>query len=131
MAFGFHDKVLSWFGRLTLTGFESGLDLVDHVDSPLTADHLASGMALLGGFDGGDDFHRKETKTPSPLPPVNGLLDSVLNRLFIKELSQSSPQPPIQIGPTFRPHHPHSNQFTLRIPPAKVALRLKLGAKPA
>ena len=31
-------------------------------------------MALLGGFDGGDDFHGKETKTLSREPPVNGLL---------------------------------------------------------
>ena len=48
MTFGFHGKELSGLGRLTLTGFVTRLDLVDHIDAPLAADHLASGMALLG-----------------------------------------------------------------------------------
>ena len=65
-----------------LTSLKTRLNFVDHVDSTLAANHLARRMALLGGLDGRDDFHGKETKTPLSAPPVNGLLEDYANTLF-------------------------------------------------
>jgi hypothetical protein len=56
MAFGFHGNRGV---RSTLPRLVAGIGLVDHVDFATAADHLAVRVALLGGFDGGNDFHKR------------------------------------------------------------------------
>src|SRR5476649_2581702 len=46
-------------GGSTLAGLVTRLDLVDHIDFALAAHDLTGRMALLGGLDGGYDFHKK------------------------------------------------------------------------
>src|SRR5258708_3623397 len=66
MDFGLHGKtgVGSALARLV-----ARLDFVDDVDLALAAHDLTGRVAHLGGFDGGDDFHKNEERRcpPSPL----------------------------------------------------------------
>jgi hypothetical protein len=65
--------------KSALTSLKTRLNFVDDVNAALAANHLARGMALLGGLDGRDDFHGKEKKTPVCGTPVNGLLEYYAN----------------------------------------------------
>ena len=56
VAFGLHGK--EWFGS-ALTRFVTRLDFVDDVDLALATDDLAGRVTQFGGFDGGDNFHKK------------------------------------------------------------------------
>ena len=56
MAFGLHGK--SGF-RSALARLVARLDFIDDVDAPFATDHLASRVTYFGGFDGGDDFHKR------------------------------------------------------------------------
>ena len=55
MAFGFHGGTESW---LALARFVTRLDFVDDVDLAATTDDLTGRVTLLGGFDGGNNFHK-------------------------------------------------------------------------
>jgi hypothetical protein len=46
------------FGRSTLARFVTRVGLVNDVYLATTADNLTVRVTLLGGFDGGDDFHK-------------------------------------------------------------------------
>ena len=70
-----------------MASLETGLNFVDYVDAALAANHLARGMALLGGLDGRDDFHGKRRNTLARLPPVNGLLDKFKSYPITKGLA--------------------------------------------
>jgi hypothetical protein len=74
MTFGFHGvyKFILLID-LALACFVAGVGLVDHVDAPFATDDLAVGMTLLGGLDGGDDFHKKGPKHRSAAPLSNEL----------------------------------------------------------
>jgi len=61
MAFGFHVD-LKRVG-LTLAGLVARLDLVDDVDAAFAADDLAGRVTLLRGFDGGNNFHKRDENT--------------------------------------------------------------------
>ena len=56
MAFGLHGK--SWV-ESALACFVARLDFIDDVDTTLATDDLAGRVTLLGGFDGGNDFHKR------------------------------------------------------------------------
>ena len=58
MAFRFHGGKK----RLgsALPRFVTRVGLVDHVDFATTADHLAVRVTLLRGFDGGNNFHKRD-----------------------------------------------------------------------
>jgi hypothetical protein len=45
---------------LTLPRLVARVGLVDHVDFAAAAHHLAVGVALLGRFDRGNDFHKRD-----------------------------------------------------------------------
>ena len=55
MAFGLHGK--SWV-ESALACFVARLDFIDDVDTALATNDLASGVTYLGGFNGGNDFHK-------------------------------------------------------------------------
>jgi hypothetical protein len=55
MAFGLHGK--KWV-ESALARLVARLDFVDDVDATLATDYLASRVTHLGGFDGGDNFHK-------------------------------------------------------------------------
>ena len=55
MAFGLHGK--SWLGS-ALACFVARLDFIDDVDTALATNNLTSRVTYLGGFDGGNDFHK-------------------------------------------------------------------------
>ena len=55
MAFGLHGKIS--LGS-ALSCFVARLDFIDDVDTALTANNLTGRVAYLGGFDGGNDFHK-------------------------------------------------------------------------
>jgi hypothetical protein len=61
MVFGFH--VIKEVFRLTLAGLVARLDLVDDVDAAFAADDLAGRVTLLRGFDGGNNFHKRDENT--------------------------------------------------------------------
>jgi hypothetical protein len=62
MAFLFHGKMVLESGLrkgagLALAGFEARVGLVNDVDAALAAHHLAVGVPVFEGLDGGGDFH--------------------------------------------------------------------------
>ena len=65
MAFVLHGK--SWV-ESALACFVARLDFIDDVDTALATNYLASGVTYLGGFNGGNDFHKSEEKR-CRLPP--------------------------------------------------------------
>ncbi len=64
MAFGFHGGIKR-VGS-TLAGLVTRLDLIDDVDFALATHDLAGRVTLLGGFDGGNDFHKRNENTARP-----------------------------------------------------------------
>lgn len=59
MAFVLHGK--SWV-ESALACFVARLDFIDDVDTTLATDDLAGGVTYLGGFNGGNDFHKSEER---------------------------------------------------------------------
>ena len=85
MAFGFH--VIKWFFRfgLTLAGLVARLDLVDDVDAAFAADDLAGRVTLLRGFDGGNNFHKRDENTVRPdlcQRQISPATNSIQTRIF-------------------------------------------------
>jgi hypothetical protein len=58
---GFMAKDLE-FRVSALASLVTGLNLVDHVDLAAAAHDLARRVALLRGFDGGNNFHKRSRK---------------------------------------------------------------------
>jgi hypothetical protein len=54
------------FVRSTLARFVTRVGLVNDVYLATTADNLTVRVTLLGGFDGGDDFHKMGENTVHP-----------------------------------------------------------------
>ena len=62
MAFGLHGK--SMVGS-ALACFVARLDFIDNVDTAFPADNLTGRVTYLGGFDGGNDFHKGPKHRPA------------------------------------------------------------------
>ena len=66
MAFGFHSGIKGV--KSALARLVTRVGLIDDVDLATTANDLAVRVTLLGGFNGGNNFHKKLRQQRSGYP---------------------------------------------------------------
>lgn len=62
--------------RSTLAGFEARVGFADHVNPAAATNDLTVGMADLGGFQGGYNFHKRFKKLQNQTP-VNEIIGKI------------------------------------------------------